>query len=100
VRGRWISCINSLCCPRLPPPARSPEIVTCYGWTPERRARQAELIRQWRPWEKATGPKTAAGKATVSRNADKGGAWRLLRELSRVLREQRRKLDELAEYDS
>ena len=33
------------------------------GWTPERRARQAELIRQWRPWEKSTGPKTEAGKA-------------------------------------
>lgn len=62
------------------------------GWTPERRARQAELIRQWRPWEKSTGPRTQAGKDVVSRNADKGGTWRLLRELSRALREQNRQL--------
>jgi len=64
------------------------------GWTPERRARQAELIRTWRPWEQATGPRTTAGKARVSRNADKGGEWRRLRELSRALREQRRRLIE------
>jgi len=64
------------------------------GWTPERRARQAKLIRQWRPWEKSTGPKTKDGKAVVSRNADKGGTWRLLRELSRSLREQNRRLVE------
>jgi len=62
------------------------------GWTPERRARQAELIRKWRPWEKSTGPKTEAGKAEVSRNAYKGGAWRLLRELSCALREQKKAL--------
>jgi hypothetical protein len=62
------------------------------GWTPERRARQAELIRKWRPWEKSTGPTTEAGKTAVSQNACKGGTWRLLRELSRVLREQDRRL--------
>ncbi len=48
------------------------------GWTSARRARQAELIRQWRPWEKATGPRTQEGKATVARNAYRGGSWRLL----------------------
>ena len=64
------------------------------GWTLERRARQAELIRRWRPWEKSTGPRTEAGKAVVSRNAYKGGTWRLLRELSRALREQSRRLAE------
>ena len=42
------------------------------GWTPERRARQAQLIRRWRPWEQSTGPKTAESKAKSSRNADKG----------------------------
>ena len=41
------------------------------GWTPERRARQAALIRTFRPWERSTGPKTEAGKARSSRNADK-----------------------------
>ena len=64
------------------------------GWTQERRARQAERIRQWRPWEKSTGPRTEAGKETVSQNAFKGGTWRLLRELSSALREQSRRLVE------
>lgn len=64
------------------------------GWTPEGRARQAKLIRRWRPWEKSTGPKSEAGKVTVSQNAYKGGTWRLLRELVRVLREQNRRLAE------
>lgn len=41
------------------------------GWTPERRARQAALIRTWKPWERSTGAKTATGKARSSRNADK-----------------------------
>jgi len=62
------------------------------GWPPERRTRQTELIRQWRPWEKSTGPKTEAGKGKVSRNAYKGGTWRLLRELSRVLREHKKQV--------
>lgn len=56
------------------------------GWTPERRAKQAERIRQWRPWEKSSGPKTEAGKAIASRNADKGGTRAMLRQLSRILR--------------
>jgi len=66
------------------------------GWTPERRARQAELIRQWRPWEQSTGPRTEAGKRVVSRNAYKGSTWMLIRGLSRALREQNR---QLAGYD-
>lgn len=32
-------------------------------WTAEQKARQAEAIRRWRPWESATGPKTPEGKA-------------------------------------
>lgn len=54
-------------------------------WTPERRVRQAELIRLWKPWEKSTGPRTPDGKAKAARNAWKGGHWRELRELRRVL---------------
>jgi hypothetical protein len=42
------------------------------GWTPERRAKQAEAIRRWQPWDKSTGPRTEEGKARSSRNADKG----------------------------
>lgn len=57
-------------------------------WTPERRARQAELIRQWQPWEKSTGPKTEAGKAASRRNACKPDSFkRLLREYRAQLRE-------------
>lgn len=57
------------------------------GWTPERRARQAELIRQWRPWEKSTGPISLEGKKRVSQNAWKGGVRPELRELAALLRE-------------
>ena len=39
------------------------------GWTSERRARQANLIRTWKPWEQATGPKSDAGKAASAMNA-------------------------------
>ena len=58
------------------------------GWTPERRARQAELIRRWRPWERSTGPKSQSGKAVVATNAFKGGTREVLRSLARALREQ------------
>ena len=54
-------------------------------WTLERRQRQAELIRQWRPWEQSTGPRTPEGKARVSRNAWKGGHQAQLRALSKEL---------------
>lgn len=64
-----------------------------HGWTQERRARQAELIRGWRPWEKSTGPTSPTGKARASRNADKGQSRDELRALSkalnRIFREQR-----------
>ena len=59
------------------------------GWTAERRARQAKLIRRWKPWEQSTGPKTAVGKAKVSQNAYKGGMRAVLRMLARLLRTER-----------
>jgi hypothetical protein len=43
------------------------------GWSPERRVRQAVLIRNWAPWRRSTGPKTEAGKARCSQNALKHG---------------------------
>ena len=55
------------------------------SWTPERRLRQAELIRTWKPWQQATGPRTPDGKVKASRNAYKGGHWLLLRELSHLV---------------
>lgn len=60
------------------------------GWTPERRARQAEMIRQWQPWKNSTGPVSAEGKARASHNAWKGAARPLMRELGVILREQDR----------
>jgi hypothetical protein len=65
------------------------------GWTPSRRKRQATLIRRWKPWDRSTGPKTAEGKARVARNAWKGGARPMLRELAKALKAHREQLDEL-----
>ena len=45
------------------------------GWTPERRARQAALIRTWRPWEHSTGPRTPEGKAQAAENARAFHGW-------------------------
>jgi hypothetical protein len=56
------------------------------GWTPERRARQAALIRNWKPWEQSTGPRSEEGKARASRNGDQGGEWRVERENLRALK--------------
>lgn len=39
-----------------------------------------------KPWEQSTGPKTIAGKATVSVNAYKGGTRSLLRQLAKLLK--------------
>ena len=52
------------------------------AWSAERRARQAEMIQQWKPWTKSTGPRTEEGKAKVARNADKDRQLREMRELS------------------
>lgn len=63
------------------------------GWTPERRKRQAQLIKIWQPWQHSTGAKTAEGKAKVARNAFKGGMRAELRELRELLRDQRDMLE-------
>ena len=56
------------------------------GWSPERRARQAALIRRWAPWRRATGPKTDAGKARCATNALKHGyrSQARIRQMQRV----------------
>lgn len=51
------------------------DMGTRAAWTPERRAKQAEAIRRWKPWEQSSGPTTASGKSASSQNAYKGGAW-------------------------
>ena len=50
-----------------------------HGWTPQRKAQQAQAIQRWKPWRLSTGPQTASGKARVSRNAFKGGKRPALR---------------------
>jgi hypothetical protein len=64
-------------------------------WTPERRARQAALIRQWKPWVQFTGPKSPEGKALVSRNAWAGGHRAQLRELTKMVNAEVRAAREL-----
>ena len=44
-------------------------MIMVNGWTWERRAKQAELIRQWKPWKQSTGPKSTEGKARIATNA-------------------------------
>lgn len=67
------------------------------SWTPERRAKQAALIRQWKPWEKSTGPKSAEGKAISSRNAWQGGTRPALRALNTKYRESFQRMQALQE---
>ena len=69
-------------------------------WTPERRAKAADAIRQWRPWERSTGPRTEAGKATAAQNARKHGlrdaqSRELLRLVRVMLAEHREGLERL-----
>lgn len=59
------------------------------GWTPERRKKQSEAIRQWQPWNKSTGPRTAEGKAIASQNAYTGGTRLFMRRIAASLRDQR-----------
>ena len=65
-----------------------------YYRTPEHRAKRAELIRRWKPWEKSTGPKSPEGKARSAMRGYKGG-WRdQLRDLRRILRDQGQVLED------
>jgi hypothetical protein len=48
-------------------------------WSAEQRAAQSAAIKRWKPWQSATGPRSAEGKAMAARNADKGGQRHKLR---------------------
>ena len=49
------------------------EVGMANGWTSERRARQAALIRNWKLWLQATEPRTVNSKATALRNVYRNG---------------------------
>ena len=61
----------------------------------ERRAKQAELIKQWKPWAKSTGPKSVEGKDRIAKNAWTGGHRARLRELSKMVNAECRQAREL-----
>src|ERR1017187_9060022 len=56
------------------------------GWNSERKVRQSELIRRWKPWRRSTGPKSPEGKAKAAGNADKGSNRAMLKVLARLLK--------------
>ena len=58
-----------------------------YIRTPEHRAMRSEMIKRWKPWEKAIGPRTEEGKRKSAKRGYKGNLRRQLRELSRILKE-------------
>ena len=68
-------------------------------WTISQRAKQAELIKKWKPWQHSTGAKTAEGKARSSQNAYKGSLMQKLKhlrvQLNGLIREQRKIFDKL-----
>jgi hypothetical protein len=42
-------------------------------WTQKQRAEQSRRIKQWKPWQKSTGPRSIEGKQIVAQNAYKHG---------------------------
>ena len=64
-----------------------------YIRTPEHKALRAELIKQWRPWEKSTGPKSPEGKEKAAKRGYKGGERQMMRQLGRALRNQKEYLN-------
>ena len=65
-------------------------------WTATERQQQAQLIKQWQPWQHSTGARTIEGKAKASRNAFKGGFRQQLKVLNQLLRDQRSALNEIS----
>ena len=60
------------------------------GWTPERRAAQAERARAQKPWLRSTGPRTRSGKKSCRMNGLKHGHRSdAMRRLSKLLNAQK-----------
>lgn len=63
------------------------------GWTPERRAKQAQKIHDWQPWQHSTGAKTAEGKKRSSQNAFNGAVRPKIRNLKATLKQIKKTTD-------
>jgi hypothetical protein len=50
-----------------------PAGATSADWTAKRRKKQSEAIREWKPWEKSTGPKSKSGKRRSAMRSLKTG---------------------------
>ena len=79
----------------MKPLKTTPKNKTSNGWTAERRARQSQAIHRWKPWQQSTGARTPEGKMVVSQNAFKGGLKSQLKELRKMLREQKELLNKI-----
>lgn len=68
-------------------------------WTLEQRLQQAQRIRQQKPWECSSGPKTSEGKAISRKNSLKHGArCKDIRDMAHQLAELKREFKELITY--
>lgn len=69
-------------------------------WTQEEKDRQAALIRNWKPWDRSTGPSTVEGKNRSASNATKHGMrsaeWRGYRKQVNHLISESLKLEKIA----
>lgn len=66
------------------------------GWTKERKKRQSEQIKSWKPWESSTGPNTEEGKNISKMNAHKHGLRSAaIKKLVAALRKQKEFIDML-----
>jgi DNA invertase Pin-like site-specific DNA recombinase len=83
LRPRWVNLVMNECWRALG--KHGPR--QCNGWTPGRRRRQSQLIREFRPWERARGPRTPEGKARAAKNGYRGALRQMPRSLARTERE-------------